>query len=118
MKCCDISRGNLRHVLVLYNRRRIPDGGGGAGPEWDEAQDSEVRAQIIPVSGTEQLRAMHLEASVSHRIVTPFRIDISPDDKLTETRDGREREFNIKSVVNVEERDRWLEIMAQEGVAQ
>ena len=56
---------------------------------------------------------MQLEASVSHRFTMRYRNDITAKNRLK----FGTRVFNIRAVINVKERNKWLEIDADEGVA-
>lgn len=112
MKCCDIHSGQLRHRISIYALTQEPDGGGGYTTEWVEY--AQPMARVKPLSGTESLVAMQLEAAITHDIVIRYRTDVTPEDKIVL---ATGRELNIVSVINVEERDRWLELRCEEGVA-
>ena len=72
-----------------------------------------VRASLEPLRGGEALRALQLEDRVTHRITTRYRAGITAKMRIR----FKSRLFNIRSVINVEEANRFLEIMAEEGVA-
>ncbi len=106
--------GALRHRVAIEAENATADGAGGLTDPWtNPIQVASVWAEITPLTGAEQLRAMRLEDRVSHRIRMRYRADVTPQHRF---RLGR-RVFNIRSVLNEDERDRWLTILAEEGVA-
>ena len=107
--------GLLRQTVTVQYRKLTADGGGGYATEWLDLAVN-VRAGIFPLRGTEGLHAMRLDHPVTHRIVLRhFEIGAIP------TTDMRvrwaDRVFNVRSVIDVGERGRWLELLAEEGVA-
>ena len=111
MKCCDITSGQMRHRVTIESLAKTPDGAGGSTLAWSTV--ATVWAKVTPVSGGERYQSMRVEADVSHTIITRYRSDIAPDDRVSF--DGRT--MQIKSVINIEERGRYLEIKAVEGEA-
>lgn len=106
--------GGLRHRLTIEEEVRVADGGGGFTLTWQAvAVEAEVWGAILPLSGREVLRAQQLATPVSHCVSIRYRADVTASMRLT----LGARVFNIRAVVNVEERDRWLELMCEEGVA-
>lgn len=106
--------GMLRHSITIKSRGTLAsDSGGGGTYPWDVTKAT-ARAYIKPLSGREQLHAMQLESPVTHKIVMRYVSGITADMRV----ELGSRYFNIRAVINVEERNRWLEIMAEEGVAQ
>lgn len=112
MKCCDITAGMLRHSISVQRKVRTPDGIGGDTIVWDEIKAT--RAFIKPLSGNESVQAMRIESKTTHRIYTRYFADLIQADKIVY--DGRD--FNIRAIINVEERNRWYELQCEEGVAQ
>ena len=112
MKCCDVHAGLLRKRVSLQELVKLPDGGGGFSTEWVEF--ARAWAYIKPLSGTESLVGMQLEDSISHDIMMRYRSALRAKHRVVY--DGRE--FNIISVINVEERDKWSQLRCQEGTAQ
>jgi len=109
-----LSIGALRHRVTIEAENASPDGAGGLTDPWaNPTQVATVWAEITPLSGSEQLRAMRLEERVSHRIRMRYRTDVTPQHRM---RLGI-RQFNVRSVLNEGERSRWLIILVDEGVA-
>lgn len=109
-----MSIGALRHRVTIEAENASPDGAGGLTDPWaNPIQVATVWAEITPLTGDERLQAMRLEDRVSHRIRIRYRADVTAQHRL---RLGT-RIFNIRSVINESERDRWLTVLAEEGVA-
>jgi len=111
MQCCQITAGKLRHTITIEREQAISDGAGGSYLTWTTV--ATPRAFIKPMSGGERLQAMRLEATVTHRIFIRYRDDLLTSDRINF--DGRL--MQIRALINLEERNRWLEIYADEGVA-
>lgn len=106
MKC-----PNLRHKITIQSETRTSDGAGGWDRTWTNFANA--RAEIKPLRGAEQFRAMNLEDSITHKITIRYRSGITSHMRIV----FGTRIMNIRSVINIDERNRWLEIMADEGVA-
>ena len=114
MARCKIRACDLRHTIVIQAENPTEDAGGGQTDPWASPTTvATVRACIVPLRGSEALRSMQLEDKVSHRITVRWRSGITPKMRIK----FGTRLFNIRSAINVEERSRWLEILADEGVA-
>lgn len=109
MKCCDLTSGKLRNTIAIQRKTGTPDGGGGSTLVW--ATVSSPRAYIKPISGGERFQAMRLEADTTHRIFIRYRTDILTSDRIN----YRGRLMQIRAILNLEERNMWLEIYADEG---
>lgn len=112
MKCNQICAGSLRHKISLQQYILYDDGMGGQQEIWDEY--AEVWARISPLSGTEAVVGMQLQDSISHDILLRYRDDVKAKHRVV----YEGREFNIRSVIDIEERKRFLQLRCEEGVAQ
>ena len=105
--------GPMRHQIKIQTEAQTDDGGGGYVLGWTTT--ATVWANIKPISGREHLLTAQLADIITHRITIRARSD------LTFTGKNRilfgTRAFNVKHVINVGERDRYLELQAEEGVA-
>lgn len=110
-----VEAGRLRYRLVLQRRNAQADGGGGeAGDPWaTPVTVATVWGSIEPLRGDERLRAMRLEARVTHRVVIRFRTGVTGDMRLV----LGARVFNIRAVLDPGERHRALELLCEEGGA-
>jgi len=111
MKCCDLSAGQLRHAISLQSEQESADGAGGHVLLW-LTYAGEVMAKLTPVTGVEALHADRLEAAVTHRCWLRFRDDITTKHRVV----FEDRTMQIRAVINLEERSRWLELHLEEGV--
>lgn len=111
MKCCDLTAGKLRHTITIEREQSTSDGAGGSYLTWTTV--ATPRAFIKPMSGGERLQAMRLEATVTHRIFIRYRDDLLTSDRIN----FNGRLMQIRALINLEERNRWIEIYADEGVA-
>ena len=106
--------GQLRHRVTIEAANAGSDSYGGQLDPWaTPTVVARVWARIEPLRGREQLSGMQLESRVTHRITIRHRADVGAANRL---RFGA-RVFNIRAVIDVEERGRWLELLCEEGVA-
>ena len=101
--------GSLRHLVSLWEDRatvraehNLPE------PKW--VQVAEFYASIEPVAGREYFQAQQVQNSTTHRIRCRYRPGINSKQQIR----FRGRTFELQSVLNLEERNEWLEIMAVE----
>jgi SPP1 family predicted phage head-tail adaptor len=111
VKCCDLYAGKLRHSIVFERETRTADGAGGSSIVWGTV--ATVRAFVRPMSGSESVHAQRLEARITHRVFIRYRNDLLTSDRIS----FGGRLMQIRALINLEERNRWLEIHAEEGVA-
>jgi len=103
-----VTIGDLRERLTLEEAARIGDGGGGANESWRAV--ATLWAAMLPLSGDEGLDADAPSGTVSHEIWLRYRAGVLPDMRL---RSG-DRIFDIRSVIDVGERGRWLRLLCEE----
>lgn len=103
--------GRLKHKVTIESPIEVPDEAG----EWEVAiwgVYATRRAEITPLSGTEQFRAQHLDPEVTHSMRMRFVKGITPEMRIV----WGDRIFDIQSALNVEERSREIEILATERI--
>ncbi len=105
--------GELRKQVAIQQEQPTPDGAGGYALTWTTL--ATTWADISPISGTEVFTSGHLEGHVTHKVTMRWRSDI------TITSDMRllynNRIFNILTVMNNDERNRFAELLVEEGGA-
>ena len=111
MRCCEITAGMLREPVTIQRQVSVSDGMGGQAIQWIDL--ATIRAQVVPLSGREAVQAMQLQASVTHRVMMRYRSDLTPADRLL----IRGNPLQIRAIINIEMRDRWLELACDAGVA-
>ena len=111
MKCCDITAGMLREPVTVQRQVSVSDGMGGQAIQWIDLYTT--RADVRPLSGREAVQAMQLQASVTHRVYMRYRADLTAADRLM----IRGNPLQVRAIINVELRNRWLELSCDAGVA-
>ena len=110
MKCCELTAGKLRTPIVIQEYTEAPDGMGGVTKQWTDVLT--VRSVWKHASMYERLQAMKLNAGVMHRVY--IRYSSVPTAKHRIFYKGKP--YQIRGVVDIEERERWLELAVEEGV--
>ena len=110
MKCCDLSAGKLRTPIEIQEYQATEDPMGGVTKQWVTVM--RTRSFWKHASTYERLQAMKLNAGVLHRIYMRFS-DV-PTAKHRVFYKGQA--YQIRGVVDIEERRRWLELSVEEGV--
>ena len=111
MKCCDMTAGMLREP-VEFQAQVITSVGGGAS-EITYTNKANVRGHFKPISGNERLYAERLDATTRNRLVIRYRSDLTESDRVI----IRGRAYQIRSIINTEFRNKFLEIDLDGGVA-
>ena len=111
MKCCDIKAGMLREPIEIQSQVRTDIGGGATDITYTNRAD--VRGHFKPMSGNERLYAERLDATTRNRLVIRYRTDLTESDRVI----VRSRSYQIRSIINMEFRDKFLEIDLDGGVA-
>ena len=102
--------GKLRHRIAIEQVAEIQDSDGSVIETWSAFAD--VQASIEPISGREYFAAQITQADVTHRISLRFIAGI-----ITKMRVKHgSRIFDILSVINVNERNRELQLMCRESI--
>lgn len=99
---------DLRHRVTLEALARAGDSGGGFVETWEEV--AELAADIRPADGSETVEADRLAGSLTHQVVLRYRPGVVPAMRF---RKGT-RLFQILSVIDVDERRRWLKCFCEE----
>lgn len=111
MKCCEMYGGKLRVAVELQHKARTADAFGGFAVTWTTY--ATVRAHIVTRPGRELVIADRLSATQMIRAVIRYRDDVNETDRAV----FRGLTHQIRSVSNMEFRDKWLELDLEQGVA-
>jgi SPP1 family predicted phage head-tail adaptor len=121
VKCCDISSGDLSERVTIERNTPTADGEGGFTDTWAADPAGGVWAKVRAVGGSERFFADRLQPGNRYRFVIRFRGQASNPGAPYYSADDRivynGREYGIESVVDVENRRRFLEIVAMENKA-
>ncbi len=103
--------GQLRHVISIQERGSTSDDMGGFTENWSNVTGmAAVRASINAIASKERMTDGKLVMDVTHRIKCRYRDGITADMRVK----FGSRYFDIKSILNYQERNRDLEILAGE----
>ena len=112
MKCCDIISGMLNRKIEFQRQVTAPTSSGGETVAWSTYANA--WAHIKPMTGSEKLKFDRLGFEQMMKVIIRYRGDLTTLDKVV----YRSEQYQIRSIVNIEEADQWLEIMMEKGVAQ
>lgn len=98
----------LRHQIIIQEKIQTPDGMGGFTETLNTVH--ETWAAIWPVSAKETRENMRVEANVSHNIRIRYRSGITYAMIVV----FGTRTFEIKGIVNIDERNTWLDMVCNE----
>jgi len=103
--------GKMNKLVTVYKAVETPDGGGGN----DTAPQMVGRSwcDIKPASDYAVQSAAALKQVITHKITIRYRKDLNRDCWF----DHKGRVFDILSIKNIEERNRFLEIKVKERAA-
>jgi SPP1 family predicted phage head-tail adaptor len=105
--------GELRKQIAIQTETPTPDGAGGYALAWTTV--ATVWADIKPASGSKVYTAGHLEGHVTHEITLRYRGDLGITTAMRAVYGNRA--FNIRAVLNLDERNRWTQLLVEEGAA-
>jgi len=106
-KCPNV--GRMEHKIDIIRKTTARKDGGGITETW--TKNVSVWSSIKPKKINELLAAQNLEQQVSHTIVIRYKSDLTTDDLI---RFGT-RFMRIKSIINIDERNRYHQISALEN---
>lgn len=102
--------GDLRERVVIQEAVESPDGGGGAALTWRDI--ATVWAEIIPLSGREQIEAGGLVGVSAYRVNIRRRVDVTSAHRLV----WGETTLVIKSPPTADVRRRMSTFLCEAGV--
>lgn len=103
--------GQMRERIKFQQESDVADGGGGFTSTWINYRT--VWARVSPVKKDEELEADQLQAEVLYKIMIRHRTDINEKMRIV----WQNKNLNIRSITNPDERKRYTEVLAEEGVA-
>lgn len=114
--------GDLRRRVLIQIQQTTQDSFGQQQTAWLDYLTS-VPADIQALSGRELIAAQAVNAAVTHQIVVRYTSRLADPVKVAAMRviyqnDAVTRYFNVTSAINVDERNREINLMAVEGLNQ
>lgn len=119
VKCCDITAGMLRTLITIERRTKTPDGSGGFTESWAEDPAGGVWAMVKGSGGSEFYNAMRMTPGNRYKAIIRFRGDGSgaPYYTISDRVQYKGRELGIESVMDMEDREQYLELRLVENKA-
>jgi SPP1 family predicted phage head-tail adaptor len=103
---------NLNKLVSIQHRTEQQEPDGQPREAWHER--GKAWASIRPVAGREYYSQVGPRAEVTHEIILRHGITVKPQDRV----EYYGRTFDVLSVFNVEELNRYLKLMAKENAAE
>ena len=103
--------GKLRHQIIIQQQSSTQDAHGQLVETWTTF--ATLRASVEPLRGKEYFSTEQEHAEVDTRIRIRYSAGILPKMRVL----FGSKLYDIKSVINVEERNRYMELMCEELVS-
>lgn len=108
--------GDMRHKIDIQQRSTTQDSFGGQSQTWTNVATG-IWADIQPLSGREIMAAEAVQAEVSHTITIRYKASFDDPVAVAAMRAVYgSRIFNISAKINVDERNRIIQLSANEGL--
>lgn len=104
--------GKLNKRITIQQPIETADGMGGFTTTWEDLIT--IWSALWPTSAKEIIRSESNVTEVTHRIRVRYRSDILHNYRIKFKTRFATRYFNIVSIVNPNEHNQWLDIMAKE----
>ena len=104
-----IRAGQLRHSVAIQSATESRD---SYDVDFAWATVATVRASISPLSGTESIVADQEQATATHKVVMRYWSGLTTSHRLL----WGSRVLEIQSIVDVDERNRRIELLCKEDV--
>ena len=105
------SIGKMRYRVKVENPTNTRDSGGGLAQSYTTF--SNIYANIKPTNANSTYRQGIVTEKVTHEVTMRYMDNISTNSRVT----YGTRNFNVRGIINVDERDRFLKLLCEEGVA-
>jgi SPP1 family predicted phage head-tail adaptor len=119
VRCCDITSGKLSSKIVIERNTPTSDGEGGLVDAWAADPAGGVWAMVVPLGGAERFFAERVTPGNALRCVIRFRGggNGAPYYSARDRISYKGRTYGIESVVDIDDEERFLEILASENKA-
>lgn len=100
---------NLNKRLTIEQRDTIQDSVGQTIEAWQEVDT--VWGSLRPIRGREFFSASGQRAEITHEVIIRHGATVAPRDRIV----SGQRVFDVQSVINIDERRRYLKLMVIEN---
>lgn len=101
--------GRLRHRLTVQQQGTSQDSVGQQVQTWTDV--GTYWGSVDPVSARDYFNASGEHAEITHKVLMRDELTLRPGDRIV----YNSRQFDVRQVMKIGERDRWLNIMAVEN---
>lgn len=102
--------GDLNKIVDIQAPSYASDSMGGQVVTWVTLATA-IPAAIWPVSAVESIKTMGMILTISHRVKMRYRANMKASYRLK----FGDRYFNIVSIINPNEANRWLDLLVKEA---
>jgi SPP1 family predicted phage head-tail adaptor len=103
--------GKFRKSLSLEQEALVPDGAGGLASSWTVV--ATLWGYMEPIGAAALFHTRNLEKRCTHLVTVRYRPDIQIQTGMRLSLGSRT--FMIRAIVNQDERNRFIEMMVEEG---
>jgi SPP1 family predicted phage head-tail adaptor len=111
VKCCDIFAGMLRNKIQIQRLLKTPDGSGGWTKTWIPL--GSTWAYIRATGASEQFSQDRLNGVVRYKATIRYKADLTVADRVV----FEGKNYQIRAVVDIEFRKKWMELDLESGVS-
>lgn len=104
----EMRAGRLRHRVRLQRKTAARDSYGAEVETWSDLDT--IWASVEPISGREYFQVQQVQSEITHRIRMRYYSGLRFDDRIL----WGVRIFNIKTLMNIDERNAEMVVMATE----
>lgn len=101
-----------KHPITIQQKIKVSDGAGSNVEQW--IGWGVDRARILPISAAERIRGEQLELETTHLIEIRYRPGLDRSMRIININNGKERAFEINSIINVEEESVKYQLLCRE----
>jgi len=106
---------DLKKVITIEEYANTTDGMGGFTKVWSTVTGlGSLRAAIWPISARERIENQQIEHEITHRVRCWYRSGIEPENRVKWVYAGTTRYFKIQSIINVDEGNRYIDMICEE----
>ena len=105
------SIGKMRYRVKVERATNTRDAGGGLSQAFNSV--ATIYANIKPKSANSTYTQGMLQEKVTHEITIRYMKNIDTNSRIT----YGTRQFAVNGIINVDERDRFLTLLCEEGIA-